>query len=202
MDRTTIIEAPGEAMNLPTNAALAPPFRWSAIFSGAFIAIGIALVLGTLGFAIAVSALEAESPTIEGGMAVGLGIWLLVVPLIALFFGGWAAARGSRFSRMSGALHGAVVWAVYQVANLVFVGALLAGVITGIAGLAGPQMQIGNQLLTGLIGAGTGALWGIFGSMVLSALLAILGGLFGTGGRAKREVRQTVMVGRTAESRA
>ncbi len=203
MDRTTTHTAPGEATNPPmSNAAWAPPFRWSAIFAGSFVALGITLILTVLGFAGVVSSLNPENPTIAGGAAIGLGIWLFIVPLFSLFFGGWTAARGSRLlTRTSAGLHGAVVWALYQVVTLFFAGAMLTGILGGIAGMAG-QPQIGSQLGATLIGAGIGALWGIFASMVLSLLTAVLGGLVGFGRRERRERREPVPVQRPAESRA
>ena len=204
MDRTTTHTAPGEATNLPTkdSSAWAPPFRWSAIFAGAFVALAIAFVLNVLGFAVIASALNPQEPTITGGAAVGLGIWLFLVPLAALFFGGWVSTRGSRYlTGTSAGLHGAVVWALYQVVTLFFAGILLGGVLGGLAGVTG-QPQIGAQLGATLIGAGVGALWGMFASMVLSLVAAVVGGVIGHGRRERHERREAVPVHRPAESRA
>jgi hypothetical protein len=43
-------------------------------------------------------------------------VWALIAPLIALFVGGWVAARGSSiYTRGQGASHGLVMWGLTTV---------------------------------------------------------------------------------------
>jgi hypothetical protein len=160
---------------------------------------GVAIVLHTLGFAVGGSAINPANPQVRSGGAIALGIWVLLVPIISLFFGGWVAGRAGRFTRMNAGLHGAVVWAVYQLIALVLFILLLTGALLGIAGAASPQF--GGRLMSSLFGTGVAALWGSFISMILSLVLAIVGSVSGVRRRERRESRLAVPVQRPAESR-
>lgn len=94
---------------------------WPAIFAGAIVASGIALVFAGFGTALGLSAVSPE--TGEGSTFFGVmlfGIWMLVTLLASYFVGGYIAGRMRK--RMDGAeakevrtrdgLHGLVVWAL------------------------------------------------------------------------------------------
>ncbi len=111
---------------------------WGAIFGGAFIALGVILLLGAFGAAI--------DATFSGGMAtspgllwsldmgIGTGIWWIISAIIAFFVGGVIAGRlaGLR-RRWEGPLHGLVVWALGTIAAI----ALTVGMFGGMSRAAG-----------------------------------------------------------------
>src|SRR5688500_18139947 len=99
---------------------------WGAIFGAAFVALGIWVLLYALGLALGLSALEPTSPNSARAAGIGTGIWSLIAPLIALFVGGFVAARSSGvLERMVGALHGAVLWGLTTVFGIMVMGVAL-----------------------------------------------------------------------------
>jgi hypothetical protein len=121
------------------------------------------LLLGTLGVAIGVSAIDPMGAA--PGLGVGAAIWGGLTLLIAVFIGGMVAARlGLVLDQPTSALHGALVWVLSMLAVLYLatsgislgVNALLgaAGSIAGAAASAGPLADLTsgdvNQILTRL----------------------------------------------------
>lgn len=93
---------------------------WPAIFGGSFVSLGLWVFLGAFGLAAGLSAVSPADPSL-GGVAIWLGIWSLIVPIIALFFGSWIASRAAGAIRTStGLLYGAVVWGLTTFATTVF----------------------------------------------------------------------------------
>jgi len=116
----TTYEAPPPAVSAAGPVAVAAPrLSWGAVFAGAFVAIGLWLLLYTLGLGIGLVAIDPDNPSSLKGAGIGTGIWSLIAPLIALFLGGLVAGRvAGIIDRGAGAIHGAVLWSL----------ALLAGV--------------------------------------------------------------------------
>jgi len=115
---------------------------WGAIFLGLVIAIAIQILLGLLGIAIGFSAID---PTEQGGLGtlgIGSAIYLVVTQIIALFIGGYAAARvNPTITDQSAIFHGGSVWAIAFI--LVFwLGTTSVGMI--ISGLGGAVANIGQ----------------------------------------------------------
>jgi FAD/FMN-containing dehydrogenase len=120
----------------PGTAWRAEPSRlsWGAIFGGAFVTLGVWVLLYALGLAIGFTAIDPQDPDTLRGAGIGTGIWSVVVPLIALFVGGMVAARTSGpLSRRAGALHGAVLWGLTTILGVLLIGAFLTTVIGGVA---------------------------------------------------------------------
>jgi hypothetical protein len=88
--------------------------RWGPIIAGLSIALSTQLVLSALGVAIGATSIgDSGAPRTEApGVSLGIGIWSIVSLLIALFIGGWMAARTSgRMTRNTALLNGAILWA-------------------------------------------------------------------------------------------
>lgn len=106
---------------------------WGAIFGGAFIALAVLLLTGTLGIAIGATIIDpaGDSP---GAMAfgIGAGLWWLASGILALFCGGWAAGRlaGLR-RRLEGPLHGAITWALVTVGTVFLAMTVLGAMVSG-----------------------------------------------------------------------
>ncbi len=64
---------------------------WPAIFAGTFVFLAIEVTFGVLGMAIFASAASPSSAHPVTGMSAGIGIWLVILSIIALYFAGRAA---------------------------------------------------------------------------------------------------------------
>jgi hypothetical protein len=113
-----------------------PPWRfsWAAVFAGAIISLGIWLLLHVLGLGAGLTAIDPNDLGSLKGVGVGTGIWELVVPLIALFVGGLAAAKvAGPITRLGGAIHGAALWSLTTIITTLATLSLLTGLLGGAA---------------------------------------------------------------------
>jgi hypothetical protein len=155
---------------------------WGAVFGGTFVALGIWILLHTLGLAAGLTAIDPESPGSLRGVAIGAGIWSIVAPLIALFAGGWVTSRTAGvIDRTTGALHGAVMWGLTTVAGALLVGMALASVIAAGAHLGRRALRVAAPAAPSL--SFDRVLWGIFFAVLLGLISAVAGGLVGVSRR-------------------
>lgn len=134
---------------------------WRAIFAGTVCVLSIMLLLNLFGLAIGLGTIN---PTEESNPFSGIGtgsiIWWILSNLIALFVGGYVAARvGVSFANKSGIVQGIMTWALYTLFSAWLltsvVGSILSGVgsvVSGVLSTAGtavgqvvPDMQSQNQ---------------------------------------------------------
>jgi polyhydroxyalkanoate synthesis regulator phasin len=117
---------------------------WGGIFAGALVAIGIQILLGFLGAAIGLAAIDPTSP---GGFTIGAAIWLIFSGIIALFGGGWVAGRltGERF-KMDRALNGLVVWALTIILTLYLITTTAMTIIGGALGFVQTSVVAAGQV--------------------------------------------------------
>jgi hypothetical protein len=172
--------------------------RWGAVIAGLFLAIGTQILLAMLGVAIGLSAADTP-PGSLGDVGLGAGIWMAIASLIALFLGGYAAARlGGAIRRSDGALAGLLTWATSLVLTLWLVGAAAgsaAGMMDGgrmvAPSLRNPigNLQRGTAEAARSPGAEKGA-WATFGGACLSLLAALGGGAAGAVGMPDSERRR------------
>lgn len=122
---------------------------WGAIFGGVFVALGVWIMLLTLGFAIGLTAVDPSNLTTAKHAATGTGIGSVIALFLSLLAGGVVAARTAGIvDRPTGALHGAVLWGFTTLAGTLMLGlALRAGV--------GAAMNVGGQALGGAASAAT-----------------------------------------------
>lgn len=134
---------------------------WRAIFAGTVTVLSVILVLNLIGLAIGLGTIE---PTEESNPLSGIGtgalIWWIVSNLLALFLGGFVAARvGVSFSSKSGMVQGVMTWALYTIISAWLltsaVGSIISGVgnvVSGVLSTAGKAVEqqvapmIENQL--------------------------------------------------------
>lgn len=102
---------------------------WGGVFAGVLVAMGVSMLLASLGVAIGVSAVE-PGATQPSTIGIGAAVWGGLQLLIALFVGGMVATRvGAVIDRTTGFFEGVLVWVV----SLILM-AYLAG--SGIGSLA------------------------------------------------------------------
>ncbi len=108
------------------------PFKlsWGAIFGGAFVALGVWVLLYSLGLALGLSSVDPADPGSAKAAGIGTGIWSLIAPLIALFAGGVVASRTAGvLDKMGGALHGVVLWGLTTMAGVIVMGMVLSSLL-------------------------------------------------------------------------
>ncbi len=96
-----------------------PAIRWSAVFAGTVVAVGLWGVLQLLGMGAGLVAIDPD----DGGSAktamIGTGAWSVIAPLLALFVGGFVAGKlATTLDRRVAGTHGVVVWGLSAIAGL------------------------------------------------------------------------------------
>lgn len=121
---------------------------WGAIFSGTIVTLGVWLLLHTLGLAAGLTAIDPKDQGSLRGIGIGTGIWSVIVPLLALFAGGFVAAyTANLFDRTAGAIHGLVVWGLTALSSMILV--LLALATTVRAGMQAASAGAGAMAAAG-----------------------------------------------------
>lgn len=132
--------------------------RWSAVFAGTFVFLAIEATFGALAVA-----LFRPAPT-AGTLGAGPGVWMIVLSIIALYFGARAAAHLSgELRRLEGMYYGLVTFGL-----AIFASVLMAVMIAGNTANA--------AALPAMIGAD--AAW-LFITLILSGIAAGIGGALG-----------------------
>lgn len=137
--------------------------RWSAVFAGTVLAIGLWILLQVLGMGVGLSAVDTDDAGNLKGIGIGTGVWSLIAPLIALFLGGLLVGRlsGTR-DRKVGAMHGSVMWALAMAIGLWAMLSLVSAIASGAARVGTAAAGAGAQVISGAAGAN--------GSKLMSAL--------------------------------
>ena len=122
---------------------------WGGVFAGVLVAMGVSMLLASLGVAIGISAVdpgETEASTIGIGAAIWGGLQLLV----ALFIGGMVATRvGAIIDRTTGFFEGVLVWVVSLLVMAYLAGSGIASVAAGTFSLLGGATQTLSEVVEG-----------------------------------------------------
>ena len=104
---------------------------WGAIFAGAIVGLGILILLGLLGSAIGIGAIDpGQEADPLGGLGTGTAIWWVISSLIALFIGGYVAGKLAGFpSRSTAMMHGLTVWALVTFLTLWLASSVIGSVV-------------------------------------------------------------------------
>lgn len=160
--------------------------QWGPIVAGSLISLGVLILLTMLGVAIGASAFEPGADLTDWGT--GAGIYGGLSALIALFAGGWVAAKsaavdGPYAGTMNGLLAGLTTIVVLLVASSLGIANILGflggnlGDITGFAGGvvesadADAQAEAFNNIENGA--------WGTLVALIVALAAAALGGTIG-----------------------
>jgi hypothetical protein len=149
-------------------------FSWTGIFAGTFLFLAIEATFGILGVAIFTSATNPNAANPVGpGVSAGVGIWMVVLSIIALYFAGKLAGRltGST-TRNMGMYAGLVTFGM-----CIFTAALLTALTLGstVGGTTGIGYVSATRLADILT---TGGYW-LFVALVLAMFSAAMGGIHG-----------------------
>lgn len=166
--------------------------QWGPIVAGALISLGTLVLLTVLGVAIGASAFEPGTDLAAWGS--GAGIYGGISALLALFIGGWVAAKsaaveGSYAGMMNGLLAGLTTIVALIVATglgvnnlLGFLGGNLANITTFAGDLVQTPGADPNAQADAFATVESGA-WGTFFALVLALAAAAVGGVLGQNDR-------------------
>ncbi len=127
---------------------------WRAVLAGTIIVLSILLILNLLGFAIGLGTIEPTEETnpMEGVGTISLIFWI-VSNLIALFAGGYVAARvGISFRTESGIIQGILTWALYTIISAWLLTSMVGSIISGVGNLVGNVVSGVGQTIGDTLG--------------------------------------------------
>jgi len=165
-----------------TNEIMRRSTDWGAIWAGVFSFVAIWSVFGALGVAIFASGAGANAAHPIAGQGWGIGIWGIVLTIIAMYVAGRETGRlAGVVTRHDGLIHGLVMFGLSVVAALVVLSIGGSALNTG-AGVA-DNARSGYVLN---LAAGIG--WAGFLSLFFGWLAAMIGASSGVG---HKEIRST-----------
>ncbi len=141
----------------PVTAIPGVPFKlsWGAIFGGTFVALGVWILLYSLGLALGLSSVDPADPGSAKSAGIGTGIWSLIAPLIALFAGGLVASRTAGVvDKMGGALHGAVLWGLTTLAGVIVMGMALSSLLGAVFSVGKTAVGAAGSAISGAASQG------------------------------------------------
>jgi hypothetical protein len=128
---------------------------WGGVFAGVLVALGVSMLLASLGIAIGITAVD-PTDTDPSAFGVGAAIWGGMQLLLALFIGGMVATRvGAIIDRTTGFFEGVLVWVVSMILMAYLAGSGIASIASGAFTLLGGATQTIGAVVQGEGGAGT-----------------------------------------------
>src|SRR5579883_2703674 len=93
---------------------------WGAIWAGVFTFVAIWSIFGLLGLAIFAGIANPNAPNPVSGMNVGLGIWSIILTIIAMYVAGRETGRlAAVTNKHDGLVHGMIMFGLSVVATIV-----------------------------------------------------------------------------------
>ncbi|MDX1994613.1 MAG: hypothetical protein SF029_19680 [bacterium] len=136
---------------------------WGAILAGTMIALVVQLALNMLAIAVGATTINpqyGEDSASPKTLAMGGALWVGASSLLALFLGGWVAARFAGIpNNVDGVLHGLTTWAVVTVITTFLLTSVIGRIISGTSRLIGHGLDIAERATEvaarGAVGAAT-----------------------------------------------
>lgn len=111
--------------------------RWSAIFAGLAVGLGVHLLLMLIGVSAGLAVFGAGERPEGQTISVAAAVWNTISMLVSAFVGGYVAARASGLRRTSdGMLHGVVSWGATVMVVAFLTGSVTGNALGGMFGLA------------------------------------------------------------------
>ena len=122
---------------------------WGGIIGGVLVALGLLMLLTSLGLAIGITAVE-PGQTGASALGTGAGIWGAVSLLVSLFVGGLTATRvGAITDRTTAFFQGALVWVVSMLLIAYLAASGVASLASGVFGIVGGAAETLGQAVQG-----------------------------------------------------
>jgi hypothetical protein len=126
-----------EAVGFETEGAPLYNIRWSAIFAGLAVGLGIHLLLMLIGMAAGLAVFGTGGRPDGSSLSVAAAVWNTISMVIAALIGGYVAARASGLRRsLDGMLHGVVSWGATMIFFVALTGSLTGNALSGLFGMA------------------------------------------------------------------
>ena len=107
---------------------------WAAIFGGVILVVAVQLLLGLLGAGIGLGTVNTNSSSTPdaSSFGIGAGLWWVISSVIALGFGGYAAAWLAGIEiKWDGILHGLIAWGIATLLTIYLLTSAVGGIIGG-----------------------------------------------------------------------
>ncbi len=107
---------------------------WAAIFGGVILAVAVQLLLSMLGAGIGLGTVDVNAGTTPDASSAGIGagVWWVLSSMVALAFGGYAAAWLAGIElRWDGMLHGLITWGIATLLTIYLLTSAIGSVIGG-----------------------------------------------------------------------
>lgn len=149
-------------------------FSWTGIFAGTFLFLAIEVTFGVLGVAIFGSATNPVSRNPIGfGVSAGIGIWMVILSIIALYCGGKLSGRlTGATTRNMGMYAGLVTFGMSVFTAILVTAFALISTVGGSTGISYASPYRLDSIVT------TGGYW-LFVALVLAMFSAAMGGIHG-----------------------
>ncbi len=148
------------------------PVAWSAIFAGTFAFVAVEATFGVLGAAIFASAANPNAAHPGTGMSLGMGIWTLILSIIALYVGGRTAGHLSgAIRKLEGMYYGLVMFGLSIVATIMIAGVVLTPAVSA---STGTTVTTNGATVASMVSTGG---WWLWITMLLGGIGAMLGGM-------------------------
>jgi hypothetical protein len=122
---------------------------WGGVFAGVLVALGVSMLLASLGVAVGISAVD-PAATDASTIGVGAALWGGMQLLIALFVGGMVATRvGAIIDRTTGFFEGVLVWVVSLILMAYLATSGIANVASGALSLLGGATRTFSAVVEG-----------------------------------------------------
>jgi hypothetical protein len=144
--------------------------RWSAVFAGTALAVGLWILLQMLGMGIGLAAVDTDDAGSLRGVGIGTGIWSVIAPLIAVFVGALLVGRLSgTLDRKVGAMHGSVMWSLAFIIGVWAMMSLVSSVVGGVARVGGAAASAGGSAISSAVQAGGENAGGVMSALGIDA---------------------------------
>jgi hypothetical protein len=132
-----------------------PFMRWGAVFAGTVLAVGLWVLLQTLGMGAGLAAVDTDEAGSLKGAGIGTGIWSIIASLIAMFIGAILAGRlaGTREPKV-GAMHGSVMWALATGIGLWAMFSVVSSLASGAARMGSAAAGATSSVISGAVAGG------------------------------------------------
>ena len=107
---------------------------WAAIFGGVILVVAVQLLLGLLGAGIGLGTVNTNGGTTPdaSSFGIGAGVWWVISSILALGFGGYAAAWLAGIEiKWDGILHGLITWGIATLLTIYLLSSAVGSVIGG-----------------------------------------------------------------------
>lgn len=129
------------------------PIGWGSIFAATVITLGVWLALHLFGIGVGLTAIDPSDSSSLRGVGMGVGIWSLIAPILAMFIGGLVAGRvAPTINTLNAAIHGAAMWALASLVAMMMIMSMLGSLARGAAATGSAV----GRATAGAVGAASG----------------------------------------------